>query len=790
VYLSFDIFPVSCPQYRGVGMEQNYFSGHEKPKKIQVIESGGIKSVLLNGKIYMSWPSWDTASQRMVIAQLYKSNFATQKDLSRGFGIHINSVQKYVVNFTKYGLEGLIPQRSGPRDRWKLTSGLRAKILILVLQEGILGYETIQKRLESWNEYVSISSIRQVLIENGLVNERVGMHECEVKQTGFFDPDDKEQLHLPFTYITEPKEEIKIVLEEESKKTNKKEISNLSALQRKSLRYYSQAQRRYLDQLEQGHYNAYAGGLLFAPLLEHYSFLPTLERVFDIPTYEGYSLEELCVTLFYFDVFCFRSIEDFKTVYPEEFGMLIGRSFSPSLYTLRRFLHKVRQLDKSEKLIDEFALTYLKTGIAKWGVIYIDGHFLPYYGMYPITKGWHGVRKIPMKGSYNFIAVDDKFNPWIFLIRSSSEDLLQKIPEILEKAKKIGHKIGLSDAAIEDIVVIFDREGYSAELYRYLDGKDRKDKKRRAIFISWAKYADKWVNDVAEGRFDQGVKVKYEIQKSKEVKYFQTERTMNKYGVIRAIVIQSGKDKKRAAIYTNAKDSEVNAEKIIELICRRWGEENLIKELLMKHLINYSPGYVTDELGEQPMVDNPKVKELKKTKVSRARELHKLKVQLAEQVLKETDKTSLEEIKKKQIQLFADIAKIDNEILFINQEIEKTRTKIRFDQAHGGEKLLQLNYEKKRFLDCIKVFAYNMEKKMCELLSNYYDVKKELLPAVSMIVGRGGHIKLETGKLRVQLRRFMNPEIDYAARHICEELNRMNPATPDKFRFPIHYEVL
>lgn len=94
-------------------------------------------------------------------------------------------------------------------------------------------------------------------------------------------------------------------------------------------------------------------------------------------------------------------MEDFKRVYPEEFGILIGRSYSPSLFTLRRYLHKVRELDKSEKLIDEFGITYLKSGIAKYGVLYIDGHFLPYYGMYPITKGWHGVRKIPMKGSYN-----------------------------------------------------------------------------------------------------------------------------------------------------------------------------------------------------------------------------------------------------------------------------------------------------------------------------------------------------------------------------------------------------
>ena len=440
--------------------------------------------------------------------------------------------------------------------------------------------------------------------------------------------------------------------------------------------------------------------------------------------------------------------------------------------------------------IDEFALMYLKSGMAKWGVLYIDGHFLPYYGIYPITKGWHGVRKIPLKGSYNFIGVDDKFTPWIFLVRSSSEDLLQKIPEILEKAKKIGRDIGISDEVIDDLILVFDREGYSAKLYRFLDGKDRKDKNRRAIFISWAKYSDKWVNDIAEEKFDKSMKVKYEIQDSKGIKYFETKWAMSKYGVIRAIVIQIGKNEKRSVIYTNAKDTEIVPEKIIELLCNRWGEENLIKELLIKHLIDYSPGYVTEALEEQPMVNNPKIKELKKEKAGRVTELHKLKLQLANWVLEQTDNAGLKDLKKTKIQLLADIVGMDNEILLINEEIDKTPTKIRFDQANDGEKLLKLNYEKKRFLDCIKVFVYNMEKKMCELLVNYYDKKKELLPALSMIVDRGGHIKLERGQLRVQLKRFMNSEIDYAARHICEDLNRMNPVTLDKHRLPIHYEVL
>ena len=146
----------------------------------------------------------------------------------------------------------------------------------------------------------------------------------------------------------------------------------------------------YLDGLKQGSYNSYAGGLLFNPFLSRYPFVSTIREVVDVPSHEGYSLEELCQTLFYFDVFSFRSMEDFKRVYPEEFGVLIGRASSPSHYTLRRFLHQLRKRAQSEELIGAFARMFLKTALAQWGVLYIDGHFLPYYGVAPISKGWHG----------------------------------------------------------------------------------------------------------------------------------------------------------------------------------------------------------------------------------------------------------------------------------------------------------------------------------------------------------------------------------------------------------------
>ncbi len=488
----------------------------------------------------MKWPSEDDLSPRLAIAQLSELGFGTYEEIAKAFRVHEKSVYNYIHNFSEQGAYGLVPEKRGPKGRWKLNARVRGEILFLALNRGILEPKDIKKQLDEWGEFVSIPSICHVLLENGIV-EGMSVPDSKIQQVELFDAEAEGQMYLDFAI---GRELSKTATKGGSQNREEKprdggEIKNDSGSMRKDRSYYSQAQRIYLDQLEQGDYNAYAGGLLFAPLVQRYSLLPTLRRIINIDTYEGYSLEELCLTLFYLDSFGFRSMEDFKRVYPEEFGTLIGRSYSPSRFTLRRFLHKVRKLKKSEALIDEFAYEYLKSGAARWGVLYIDGHFLPYYGMVPITKGWHGVRKIPMKGSYNFLGVDQNFMPWHFMIRSSSEDLLQKIPEMSAKVKEAAKRAGMTQQQLDDLIVIFDREGYSAELYRFLDGRDRDDKKPRAIFISWAKYADKWVYEIPAEAFDHTVSVTYEIQKAEEVRYVQTERTMSKYGKIRTIVIES-----------------------------------------------------------------------------------------------------------------------------------------------------------------------------------------------------------------------------------------------------------
>jgi hypothetical protein len=312
----------------------------------------------------------------------------------------------------------------------------------------------------------------------------------------------------------------------------------------------------------------------------------------------------------------------------------------------------------------------------------------------------------------------------------------------------------------------------------------------KVIFISWAKYVDRWIDDEPAERFDKTAEVTYQIRKPETVRYFQAKRPMNKYGEIRAVVIESGRERKRAAIYTNGTDEEISCERIVQLMCRRWGEENSIKELLINHMINYTPGYVVEALDDQPLVHNPKVKALKKKRAALVTELREAKVQFADEVRRRNlEQAGAKVLISEGLQPLEKIVSKEKEILLLEHELAVLPKQVRFDEAYDGRKLIALNFEKKRFLDCIKVFVCNMREEMCRMLLKHYDYPKEVQSALSMIIERAGHVRLERGVLRIRLRRFANREIDYAARHLCEDLNAMSPVTADRYQFPLHYEV-
>lgn len=180
-------------------MQSDNFPEWDKFKDIEVTKFNGIKTVLVKGQTRMKWKVEDEASQRMAIVQLYNTIAGNQKFLANLFQIHINSVRKYISDFANHGFVGLLSQTSGPRDKWKMTPQLRAKILLIVLKMGVTEYEGISEKLKDWNEDVSLGSIHQVLSENGLAGKRINISAEEIGQIKLFE-NQEEQYYFKFSF--------------------------------------------------------------------------------------------------------------------------------------------------------------------------------------------------------------------------------------------------------------------------------------------------------------------------------------------------------------------------------------------------------------------------------------------------------------------------------------------------------------------------------------------------------------------------------------------------------------
>lgn len=733
---------------------------------IVVQESGEMVTVLVHQRPYMRYHRADALAHRLALVQLHALGVASQDALAQAFRVHVKSVYNALTTFHAEGSRGLCPERRGPRGAWKVTPTRRGKILAVAFQHGTVNVEAIATTLkEDWHEDLSTFSISEVLQENGL-SANVPQAPALIPSTPVWAPGG--QLTLSWGSASSPTDRPVPPTSEAPTGTGTPTRQPLAPL--------SQAERLYLAQLREGHFNAMVGGLLYAPFLDRARYLETVAMVVDEGE-EDYTREHMALTLFYVQAFRVRSIEAVKMLAPEELGLLIGRLTSPAVRTLRRFLNTVAQYARTEAVVDAVTTTWLRLGCVQSTPLYVDGHFMPYYGDKVIAKGYWPQRQMGLKGSELFMAVDAQFRPVVWSLTSCQTDLTEAIPALLQKLQRLAAE---ANVPAKGLTVIFDREGYSGSLFRTLDDL-------KVTFITWAKYADRWVEEIPTESFTHEMTLDYDVRPSEPVRYFETTRPMSKYGPIRTIMIDSPHRQKRAAIFTN--DPTRAPAAIIQLIARRWGEENWFN--VMKHSLrlDYVPGHAAEELIKQPSVENPDRASLSRTKAMLTERLRALQIRLGQQVVQATTADRWAALQTASLSVRAEITEVETSLRQVIETQTALPATVSFSEAHGHP-LSELEYHRKRLVDTTKIFVYLMEKQLCEVLApGYAGRKRDLWPTLHTIVCRGGWVRLDGEIVRVRLRRFWHPSVERAAHTLCERLNQMAPHTLDQFAFPIHYEV-
>ncbi len=406
----------------------------------------------------------------------------------------------------------------------------------------------------------------------------------------------------------------------------------------------------------------------------------------------------------------------------------------------------------------------------------MDGHFIPYFGQHVVRQGYFTVRRLAMKGHQAYYANDPRGRPFCFLLTPAADHLTAVIPTLLAQVK------ALVGARWVDwgLTLCFDRGGFSAALFQALD-------ERKVYWLTWLE-TGQTLRQVIAHLPEEGFQLSLiRLQRSKVlVKLSELGVYVPGYGWARAVIILDRKTGTRHALITN--DKQRPAAELVRLLLLRWGQENFFKRMRAEKALDYTPGYSFAPAATAPQVDNPQLKVLRAQKNALKAEIARCQGALGGRLLRRKRATiSLDTYKEQQTQLVRRLASLEHELQRLSAELQALPKKVPLNQTLPAP-LEQCNFERKRFVDELKLVAYHVEEQLWAILTQHY-TGKDSRTVLHQILHRGATLQLVDETLYVRLKPFDRPAVQRAAAALCAALNAKTPRTLDQFRFRVVYAV-
>lgn len=709
-----------------------------------------IKYVFLDSRPVIHFDIDSPAERKIALVQLVERGICNIKTAGELCGFHRNTAGKILQTKSILGIEAVLSDDRGLKKPYKYVDDVCSHIEKLLSQhpewKDQLIAEQASKDLEMDISRSAVARIRTGE-EKPSFPTKAELFDM-AKEAEAFEKEHLEQRQLWLNFDTEP----------ELKKTAEA-CSKESPPQPKF-----ETQQALIEQLQQGMKCSFAGGLMHHLFMQEIGFEEILAP---IPLRPGatYQSVDVMATIFHSIAYGLPSIETFKLVNANEFGLLIGRSRSPDKKTLRALLGQIADQHLSGDLIDAFARRLLDQERIDREVFFIDGHFLPYYGLNVIAKGYFTVRRLAMKGNELYAITDLQGRPLFFITESNEIDFRPIISRSAEM---------LVDFGIDRPILVFDRGGYGIHFFKDLD--------QTADFVTWAKYlSEKSLNRIPDHSFTIGVfcgdnrfmvaEEKRTVTESVQTASNDGRKTPSSIDV-RLVVLKDIDTGRRLGVFTN--NTTKPAYDIAFYMLQRWGKsENVYKDLMATFNLNYHPGYDIKELEQQPLVDNPEIALIRKAVKILKKEVQAIQdeILLTEaKLLKRQDKRNV----KKLSDLQTELAEKQQDIANFEQKISTLPDKVSIIDVLKGRPMSRCDLEKKKLYDLMQFMAYHSRERLVEIFQECYDDHRDINKVLQMITRRSGLVKLVGNTLIVMLEWIENRKYRQAAKQLCRKLNQLN----------------
>lgn len=727
-----------------------------------------IKTVFLNATPVARFNAENNAERRLAAIDLVERGLCGSKLAGEICGFHRNTVGQLIKTKRLLGVEAIVEEGRGRKAPIKYIDEIQRHIEALLRDHPDLpDREIALKAAEDLGMDISRSAVARIRINANPPEPQLPTREELMEMAKVVDAIEREcsaERQLEFNFERDPE-----------LKEKREELSHTQSPEPRT-----KAEQGLIERLKQGIQSPFAGELMHHLFLEEIGF----DRIVShYPVRSGVVYQPIDVlgTIFHSINLGFRSIESLKLSNASDLGVLIGQCRAPEKETLRDHLVHLASQEGSSLLIEDVASRLLEQCRIEREVFFIDGHFLPYYGLNIIAKGYYTVRRMAMRGNEIYVVTDLQGRPLFFLTESCEIDFRSMIARSAEMLIALG---------IERPMLVFDRGGYGVHFFQELDEK--------ADFVTWAKYIpEAGLAELDEERdfssclLIEGKQLLIAEQVRTVRESIQTARKDGRNEgacmELRLVVMRDKITGKHMGIYTNNRAKP--AHDIAYYMCQRWGKsENFFKETLSWFNLDYHPGYDIKELEEQPLVDNPDIALIRKAikgLKSDIENLHKEIIIIRYKLIKRKDKR----LEAKIGYLEEERRDKESELGLFEAKLAELPDKISILELLKGRPMSRCDLEKKKLYDLMQCLAFHSRERLVELFTQCYDDPRDIKHILNMITRKSGYLKLIGDTLVVILDRIDNRKYRKAADKLCRLLNQKGVSLVGRLKVKLSFHL-
>ena len=525
-----------------------------------------------------------------------------------------------------------------------------------------------------------------------------------------------------------------------------------------------------------------AGGVLLAlPALLAVGLLSHSAELYALP--KGfYGLSSVFVLLALMALARIGSIEQLRYAAAGEWGNLLGLDRVPEVRTLREKLKRLcaepGRAARWNAVLGKEWIGQQAAGQASGLAFYIDGHVRVYHG----EKTKLPRHYVPRERFYLRATVDYWVNaldgqPFCYfnqavdhgLVQSMRGDVLPWLEAQVTLSAEHQQRM-TADPRVPRFTVVFDREGYSPDLFLEL-------RQRRIAALTYHRYPDG--EDWRAEEFQEQV-VRLVSGETVRMKLAERgTRVGKRLGLWVREVRKLGADGHQVSIVSTNFSGDAASQAVA--LMARWSQENFFKYMREHFGLDALVQYGTEEMPATVTVVNPAWQELNRQVRKKHQEVKSLqKLQQNAGLTQPLSEAAVRLYEQHQGKLQGDIEQLQPALELLRQRRKQTPHHIPVQDLPEADRFTRLRTERKYFLDTIKMIAYRAETSMVstvrEKLKRSDDARALLRQIYATEVDLVPDFASKT--LTLHLHHLTQAAHDTAVRYLCEELTATETIFP------------